>query len=63
MTKNFCDICQKELVKDELGGQLVYLEKVFSMRVNDTPQPPQIKQTLVLLCEKCVDKVKKAIKI
>lgn len=63
MTKNFCDVCNKELTKEEMGGQLVYLEKIFSMSVNEHPQPPQIKQTNVLLCEKCLDKVKKAIKI
>jgi len=63
MTKNYCDVCEKELVKDELGGQLVYLEKVFSMTAETNPQPPQVKQVNKLLCEKCLEKVKKAIKI
>ena len=62
-TKNFCDVCEKELTREEMGGQLVYLEKVFSMQIEDKPQPPQIRQTQVLLCEKCLEKVKKAIKI
>lgn len=62
MTKNYCDVCEKELTKEEMGGQLVYLEKVFSMQVGDNPQPPQVKQIQVLLCEKCLAKVKKSIK-
>ena len=63
MTKNYCDVCEKELTKEELGGQLVYLEKTFSMKLGDNPQPPQIEQVNKLLCEKCLEKVKKAIKI
>ena len=62
MTKNFCDVCEKELTKLELGGQLVYLEKVFSMTTEANPQP-QVNQVNKLLCEKCLEKIKKVIKI
>ena len=65
-TKNFCDVCKEELTEKELGGQLVYLDKVFSIPSSSAgvgSQPPQVKQVNVLLCEKCLEKIKKAIKI
>ena len=57
MTKIFCDKCEKEINPGELGGQFTYLERNFTL--DDKDSKGQVKQTTKMLCEKCVNNLKK----
>ena len=59
MIKSFCDKCGTEINKEELIGQFSYIEKTFSL---SNVTSPAINKINVLLCEKCCNKIKKAVK-
>ena len=62
MIKSFCDKCGTEINKEELIGQFIYIEKTFSLSNDSNVTSPAINKISVLLCEKCCNKIKKAVK-
>jgi len=71
MIKTFCDKCENEIQKNELMGQVSYLEREFPLSSStstststDDNIPPKllkIKKTTKILCERCITKIRKHI--
>ena len=58
MIKTFCDKCEKEIEKNELMGQITYLDRELSLST-DNNIPPKVKQVTKILCERCITKLRK----
>ena len=52
----FCDSCQKELTKDEMGANLTYYERELSFVKHQ--KQDQVREIKQMFCEKCKDEIK-----
>lgn len=54
----FCDKCEKEILINELAGEITWLDREFPLNT-DNNIPPKLIAVKKELCERCITKLRK----